>query len=232
MTGWIKLHRSTLKWEWYDDLPTFRLFTHLLLSVNYEQKQWRGITVEPGQIITGRKALSAATKLSEMQIRGALEKLKKTKEITIKSYSKFSVITVNGWKEYQQSNQQNDHQTTNNQPTNSHQTTTTKEGEEIKERKKVKKKRVFNPPTLDDVISYFIEKGYTREAAKKAFSYYDVEGWKDSRGKQVLSWKQKMISVWFKPENKQKKTNIRPLDRNEAADIMRQAGINTERYAV
>ena len=41
--GFILLHRSILRWEWYGDLNTARLFIHLLLTVNYEPQRWQGI---------------------------------------------------------------------------------------------------------------------------------------------------------------------------------------------
>lgn len=66
--------------------------------------------------------------------------------------------------------------------------------------KKVKPK--FIPPTLDEVKVYFKEKGYSEVSAEKAFNYYDVAEWKDSKGNQVKNWKQKMMGVWFKEENK------------------------------
>lgn len=68
----------------------------------------------------------------------------------------------------------------------------------------IKKKRVnkFTPPTLDEVITYFTENGFNSELAKKAFNYYQIGDWKDSKGNQVKNWKQKMNSVWFKEENK------------------------------
>jgi hypothetical protein len=47
-----------------------------------------------------------------------------------------------------------------------------------------------------------MEKGFTEQSAQKAFSYYDISNWKDSKGNPVKNWKQKMISVWFKDENK------------------------------
>ena len=47
--GFILLHRSILRWEWYGDLNTARLFIHLLLTVNYEPQRWQGIAVERGQ---------------------------------------------------------------------------------------------------------------------------------------------------------------------------------------
>lgn len=59
----------------------------------------------------------------------------------------------------------------------------------------------FVPPTLAEVRQYFSDKGYCEEAANKAYDYYLAGGWKDSKGKRVKNWKQKMIAVWFKPEN-------------------------------
>lgn len=72
-------------------------------------------------------------------------------------------------------------------------------GEKIKEKRVVNK---FTPPSLDDVIFYFTENGYSKELAQKAFKYYETGNWKDGKGNQVKNWKQKMQSVWFKEENK------------------------------
>jgi hypothetical protein len=68
--------------------------------------------------------------------------------------------------------------------------------------KKVTEKRSFVPPTKDEVVAYFIEKGYRGDVGAKAFEYYDLAQWKDSNDKPVRNWKQKMLSVWFKEENK------------------------------
>lgn len=82
----------------------------------------------------------------------------------------------------------------------------------INKKKNIKKRdiraREFIPPSENDVISYFIENGYSEETAHKAFAYYDTAGWKDSRGKQVNNWKQKMIAVWFKDENNRTRTTV------------------------
>lgn len=60
----------------------------------------------------------------------------------------------------------------------------------------------FTPPTLEEVKAYFKENGYREDTAERAFKGYDVAGWIDSKGKKILNWKQKMIQVWFKDENK------------------------------
>lgn len=77
------------------------------------------------------------------------------------------------------------------------------------------KKKEFIPPKLSDVEDYFFEKGYTKEAGKKAFEYYSEADWFDSTGKKVKNWKQKMQGVWFKDENllkAEKKTYVEPYD--------------------
>ena len=85
------------------------------------------------------------------------------------------------------------------------------------------KAKKFTPPNVYQVIQYFLDNGYTEESARKAFNYYKEGEWKDSSGKQVKSWKQKMIGVWFKPENKEGNngtTNKQSRNRNPTgADI-------------
>lgn len=61
-------------------------------------------------------------------------------------------------------------------------------------------------PTQDEVIQFFKDKGYSSDAAIRAFDYYNAGGWRDRDGKEVKNWKQKMIAVWFKPENKKQLT--------------------------
>ena len=124
--GWIKLHRSLLDWEWYTDQNTTRLFIHLLLRANHKEKKWRGNLIKPGQVLTGRKALSEETGLSEQQVRTSLNKLKSTNEITIISTKSHSMITVSAWDSHQQDNQQDNQRATNEQPTSNQQVTTNK----------------------------------------------------------------------------------------------------------
>lgn len=126
--GWIKLHRKFLEWEWYCDSNTMRLFIHLMIRANHKLKSWKGITIKPGQVITGRKKLSEELCLSEQSIRTSLNRLKSTNEITIESTNKYSLITLCNYDSYQsintetnqQNNQQLNQQLTNKQPTTNH----------------------------------------------------------------------------------------------------------------
>jgi len=63
-------------------------------------------------------------------------------------------------------------------------------------------KEELSIPTLEHVKEYFKSKGYTKESATQAFNHYETLNWHDKDGKPVLNWKNKMVNVWFKPENK------------------------------
>ena len=117
MIAWIKLHRQITEWEWYSDANTFRVFMHLLLTANYEDKRWRNIDVKRGQIITGRMELAQTLRLSERQIRTALDKLKMSGVITIKTTNQYSLITVENYSCFQNLSAEND-QPKAKQPTN------------------------------------------------------------------------------------------------------------------
>ena len=95
----------------------------------------------------------------------------------------------------------NDRSTTVQQPMNGI------EQSKSKSKSKSKSENV-KPPTRDEVVKYFIDKGYSQESGAKAFEYYSIQDWKDANGKAVKNWKAKMIAVWFKDENKEKNGNI------------------------
>lgn len=128
--GWIKLHRSLLSWEWYDDVPTYRLFTHLLLTVSIADDEWHGVHIPRGSRLTSLNKLSEETGLTIQQTRTALNHLQATHEITKRSTSQYTLISVVNYDSFQgnqQSNQQNNQQSYNKQPnkqlTNDQQTT-------------------------------------------------------------------------------------------------------------
>ena len=108
--GWFKMHRKVCKWERWTQPLTAHLFVHLLANANWESKTWRGIELAAGDLIVGREALVTQTGLTASQVRTALEHLKITGEIAIKTTNKFSIISILKWNEYQEDRQQNDQQ--------------------------------------------------------------------------------------------------------------------------
>ena len=100
--GWIKLHRSFLEWEWYDDYKTKIVFIDLLLRANHENKTWRGVFIKRGQVFTSVASISANTRLSSKAVRTCLSKLKRTGEVTIETASNGTMITICNYDTYQE----------------------------------------------------------------------------------------------------------------------------------
>ena len=95
--GYLKLWRSIVTWQWYGDVHVTRLFIHLVMTCNYERRQWRGMTIEPGQLVTSIAQLTAETNLTTQQVRTALAKLASTHDIVDRSTKLGRVISLRRW---------------------------------------------------------------------------------------------------------------------------------------
>lgn len=148
MSGWVKFHRKIEDWEWYSDANTFRLFFHLITKANHKDRKWMGETVKRGQHITSIDNLSNELKLSPQQIRTAINKLKSTSEITIKSTNRFTLVTVENYSVYQSECDESTNEPTNdstfNQQTDNKRITTNKNVKELENEKEVKHMSVFD----------------------------------------------------------------------------------------
>ena len=127
--GWVKLHRSILEWEWWDEPNTTRLFIYCILKANPADKQWHGQTIERGSFVTSINTLAKDTGMTVQQTRTALNRLISTNNLTSKSTNKITKITICGYERYQevqqtkqQANQQTLQQTDNKPITNQQQT--------------------------------------------------------------------------------------------------------------
>lgn len=103
MSGWIKIHRKILEWEWYNDNNTKVVFLHLLLTANHKEKEWRGITVKRGELITSTANLASQLGLTTKQIRRCLDNLKSTGELGMKRASNGAHLTLCNYNSYQDS---------------------------------------------------------------------------------------------------------------------------------
>ena len=136
LNGYIKIYRQILDWEWYDDVNTKAVFLHLILKASIEDTRWHGETVKRGELITSISQLSSELKLSVRSVRTALNHLKATNEIAIRTTPNYSVISVLSYTDFQDSDKQND-----KRPTNDRQTTdklTTNDRQHLKNNKNEK----------------------------------------------------------------------------------------------
>lgn len=138
MTGWIKIYRSLLYWEWADVPEMVALWVRLIIRATHEDSQWHGVTISRGQLVTTTAKLAAESGLSPQQVRTCLDRLKASNQINTQSTNKYTIITICKYEAYQETEtteqQTNGKQTTRKQQTNNTQATSIsriKEQEEL-----------------------------------------------------------------------------------------------------
>ena len=137
--GWIKLHRGFTKFEWYQDANTMRVFLHLLITANHKEAKWQGNVIGRGQLITSHANLANDLGLTIQNVRTSLLKLKKSENLTIKSTSKFTLLSVCNYDTYQSedyaTNTPINRRVTDEQQSSNNQVTTNKNDKNKKEEK-------------------------------------------------------------------------------------------------
>lgn len=135
----IKLNRKITNWEWYLNVNVKVLFIHCLLKANWKDGKFEGKEVKRGSFVTSLDKLSKETGLSVRQVRTALNHLFLTGELTSTSCSKYRVITVTNYNQYQLCDKQVDSQATSKRQASDKQATTIEEYIRTKEHKELKK---------------------------------------------------------------------------------------------
>ncbi|MGD6879275.1 hypothetical protein [Bacillus infantis] len=119
MQGWIKLHRKIRANAIFNDHKLLRLWLICLTEASHQERdqpvERTMVHLVPGQFITGRFAifdmynngLKPADRVKEPKtVYRWLEKLEMSGYLTIKKTTKYSVVTINNWSTYQESDQQ------------------------------------------------------------------------------------------------------------------------------
>lgn len=99
--GWIKISRSLLSWRWYGDANTTRVWIHLLLRANYEDRPLRDFVVRRGETAISLATLAEETGLSVKSVRTALSHLEETGEVARKRQGHITVISIPNYDLYQ-----------------------------------------------------------------------------------------------------------------------------------
>ena len=116
--GYIKLWRSMLTWEWYDDPPTKDVYIHLILTANIKPSTWNGVDVPRGSLVSSYARIAAQTSLTVQQVRTAIAHLEATGEITRSPHPKFTVFTLNNFEKFQTSTSKSTINSLDNQQAN------------------------------------------------------------------------------------------------------------------
>lgn len=209
MQGYIKLYRKILENPVVTkDSDFFAIWTYLLLNAshNHYEVVFEGskITLNPGQLITGRKSIATFfTNISESKVQRVLKTLENERQIEQQTTPRNRLITIVNWIEYQQSEQQNEQQVNNKRTTNEQQVNTTKN---VKNVKNVKNNiYIFKKPQIQEIRDYCLERKNNVDA-DKFYNYYESNGWKVGRNS-MKDWKA-AIRTWERntfSKDKQKK---------------------------
>lgn len=183
--GWIKLHRKILDNPISKKPNYLALWVVLLLKANHKEKQmiWNNniIIIKEGQLLTGRKELARETGIPEGTIEGILTAMEQNQHlIEQQKTTKYRVITILNWKDYQAS----DNKTDNKPTTNRQQTDTNKNDNNDKKRETIKFLDEISDETIKQMTTKFrCDEAEVRTKAKTLANYCRYKGkrYKDYR---------------------------------------------------
>jgi len=214
MDDFVKVNRSMLTWEWYQDEHTKSLFLHCLLKANWRDEKWKGKLIKRGQFPTSYNSLHNDLGITVNEVRNAISHLKSTNEITIKSHGKYSVITVVNYNLYQTDNKHECKQNENSSHAINKLLTTLEEVKEVKNNN-IKdigaKKGHFVPPSVEEVKTYCAERN-NKINAEQFVDFYSANGWVQGKGKPIKEWKA-CVRTWERSEAEKK--GKPPSDKNK-----------------
>lgn len=163
-----------------------RVWLYLLLKANHKADKimWNGGTLEvkEGQLVTGRKAISLDTSISESSIERALKYLEIEQQIEQQKTTKFRLITIIKWKEYQV---KENSRTDNKRTTNGQQTDTNKNDKKVENDKKDPAQSAADDPAkfiflfkpINPTLGRIYGRPHQREAAERLLKLHDLDWW-------------------------------------------------------
>lgn len=204
--NYIKISRSLLDWEWYQDINTCRLFVHMLLRSNWKDGKFKGTTVPRGSFVSSIGKLSEETGLTFDEVRTAIKHLQGTGELAKQSTNKFTIYTIVNYDMYQDMSQATPNQTPINAQTIPKLFPTIEEGKNSKKgRNEIKNTMRFTPPDVESVKGYCHERGNNVDA--QAFvDFYEAKGWMVGKNK-MKDWKA-AVRTWERNQKQGMKAKV------------------------
>jgi len=118
------------------DADHLALWVYLLANATHTEydSMFKGkrITLQPGQLITGRKSIAAFLKVDENKVQRILNTFKNQQQIEQQASNQNRLITILNWNMYQSNEQQNEQQVNNKRTTDEQQVNTNKNVKNIK----------------------------------------------------------------------------------------------------
>ena len=211
--GWFSLHRCLQShWLWKDKPFSYgQAWIDLLMMVNYKETKVlmdaKLVVVPAGSVITSEVKLSERWGWGRTKLRGFLKLLEDDGMIVKNATNKQTTINVVNWGKYQLPQTADEQQTNSRRTADEQQTNTNNNINNNKNNNKQKERKVFTPPTLEEVRAYCLERG-NKVNPERFFDYYSANGWVQGKGKPIKDWKACM-RTW---EGKEQEFNRQPED--------------------
>lgn len=172
MTGWFSVHRKLKESAVFSDPFILKLWMLCLMKVSYtDHEQLVGrqmVKLQPGEFVTGRYSLAEEYNrgvkkdmiVSERTLWRWLKNFEEWEMLSIKSTTKYSVITVINWHQYQTSDQQ----VSSSRPSNDQQVSTNNKGNKgnKENNKEVRHKQVYDTDSPYFILADFFYKEILR----------------------------------------------------------------------
>ena len=141
MEGWIKIYRKMLDNPIITkDGDYLSVWIYLLLNATHEIYdtiiEGQRITLQKGQLVTGRKSISQKLHINESKVQRILKCFENEQQIEQQTNPRNRVITITNWNEYQTNEQVIEQQMNNKRTTSEQQVNTNKKIKNIKNIKK------------------------------------------------------------------------------------------------
>lgn len=234
MSGWIKMHRKLLDNPIVcKDSDHLAVWTYLLLNATHKEFPAvfgkEKIMLQPGQLITGRKAIADKFRVSESKIQRILSAFESEHQIEQQTGNKNRLISILSWSDYQDSEQQdepqmNNKRTTSEQQVNTNKKLRTKEVNNLGDKKEYVDYVFLTEIEYDKLTEllgesererYFIRfaawiSGQTERVQKKRSAYLTILNWhRDAPGKSNViipkkpfePAKEKEVMPYFRPSS-------------------------------
>lgn len=100
-SGWFKMYRTIIDWEWFKEHDMTCFFIYCLCKANLSDKYWRGTLVKKGQAVISRPTTCNDLGIKDRRYRTILNRLIKSGEILTQTCEKHTIVTIVNWERYQ-----------------------------------------------------------------------------------------------------------------------------------
>ena len=194
MSGFILLFRQSIDSEVFQDPHLWHLFSWCLFKANYKDKVFKGTLVPRGSFVSGRFVGSEQLGIPPATWYKRMKRLELTGCISIKGSSKFSVVTIVKYEQYQSRDGVGSSEGAAKEQQRSSKGAAKEQQRSIRETKEqgnkgtkeqTRERKGFVAPDLETVKKQCETKGYPMEEAEAFFLFYDSKGWMVGKNKMV-----------------------------------------------